>query len=209
MKLLLVGATGLVGRHVLDQALADPRIASVTAPGRGALPPHPRLSSPRVDFGRLDREAPWWRADAVICTLGTTMRVAGSQAAFRTVDHDYPLAVARLARAHGTPTFVLNSAIGADPGSRFFYNRVKGELERDLAGEAFQSLAFVRPGIIGGKRMQFRLGEQLLVAGLTLAGPLLPRRWRVNPAARIAQALLAAALSPRPGTHIVTADQLV
>ena len=137
------------------------------------------------------------------------MRVAGSQAAFRTVDHDYPLAVARLARAHGTPTFVLNSAIGADPGSRFFYNRVKGDLERDLAGEAFLSLTFVRPGLIGGKRMQFRLGERLLVTGLTLAGPLLPRYWRVNPAARIAQALLAAALNPRPGTHIVTSGQLV
>jgi uncharacterized protein YbjT (DUF2867 family) len=209
LTLLLVGATGLVGRHTLDLALADPRIASVIAPGRSALPAHPKLSSPRVDFGRLDQEAPWWRADAVICTLGTTMRVAGSRAAFRTVDHDYPLAVARLACAHGTPTFVLNSAIGADPGSRFFYNRVKGELEQDLAGEPFLSLTFVRPGVIGGKRMQFRLGERLLVTGLTLARPLLPRRWRVNPAARIAQALLAAALCPHPGTHIVTAGQLV
>ncbi|MUI15350.1 NAD(P)H-binding protein [Massilia dura] len=208
-KLLLVGATGLVGRHTLDLALADPRIAAVIAPGRGALPPHPKLSSPRVDFGHLDQEASWWRADAVICTLGTTMRVAGSQAAFRTVDHDYPLAVARLARMHGTPTFVLNSAIGADPGSRFFYNRVKGELEQDLASESFMSLTFVRPGVIGGERAQFRLGERLLVSGLTLAGPLLPRRWRVNPAARIAQALLAAALCPQPGTHIVTADRLI
>ncbi len=209
MNLLLVGATGLVGRHVLDLALADPRVASVVAPARRELPSHPKLVSPRVDFDRLDADAAWWQADAVICTLGTTMRIAGSEAAFRRVDHDYPLAVARLARRQGTPAYVLNSAIGADAGSRIFYNRVKGELERDLAAEGFASLTFVRPGIIGGDRDEFRLGERLLHAGLALAAPLLPRRWRPNPAARIAEALLEAALGRQPGTHIVASDQLV
>ena len=209
MKLLLVGATGLVGRHVLDLALADPRVESVVAPVRRALPAHPKLSSPHVDFDRLDQDAPWWRADAVICTLGTTMRAAGSQAAFRRVDHDYPLAVARLAHAHGTPTYVLTSAIGADAGSRIFYSRVKGELEQDLTGEGFASLTFVRPGVIGGERQEFRLSERLLVSALALSGPLLPRRWRLNPAPQIARALLAAAFDPQPGKHIVTADRLV
>lgn len=209
LKLLLVGATGLVGRHTLDLALADPRVASVVAPVRSALPAHPKLSSPRVDFDRLDQSASWWRADAVICTLGTTMRTAGSPAAFRRVDYDFPLAVARLARMCGTSTYVLNSAIGADPGSRFFYNRVKGELERDLANEAFTSLTLVRPGVIGGKRQEYRLGESMLVTALKLAGPLLPRRWRINPAHQIARALLAAAIEPQLGTQIVTADRLV
>ncbi|MEJ2800783.1 NAD(P)H-binding protein [Comamonadaceae bacterium PP-2] len=208
-KLLLVGATGLVGRHVLELALADARVASVVAPVRRALPAHPKLSSPQVDFDRLDPEASWWKADAVICTLGTTMKVAGSQAAFRRVDHDYPLAVARLAHAHGTPTYVLNSAVGADAQSRFFYNRVKGELEQALESEGYASLAFVRPGLIGGEREEFRLGERLLVSALAWSGPLLPRRWRLNPAPQIAQALLTAALEPQPGRHVVTADRLV
>ncbi|MFM9437363.1 uncharacterized protein YbjT (DUF2867 family) [Janthinobacterium sp. CG_23.3] len=209
VKLLLLGASGLVGRHTLDLALADLRVASVVAPARRGLPAHPKLSSPRVDFEQLDPGAPWWCADAVICTLGTTMRAAGSRAAFRRVDHDYPLAVARLARAHGTPAYVLNSATGADAGSRFFYNRVKGELEQDLAKEAFASLTFVRPGVIGGEREEFRPAERLLVSGLALAGPLLPRRWRLNPAAHIARALLEAALSPQAGIHIVSAEQLI
>lgn len=208
-KLVLVGATGLVGRHVLELALADARVGAVVAPARRALPEHPKLSTPRVDFDHLPEEADWWRADAVICTLGTTMRTAGSRAAFRRVDHDYPLAVARLAHAHGTRSYVLNSALGADPGSRIFYNRVKGELEQALAAVGFESLTFVRPGLIGGERAEVRSGERMMVPVLALVGPLLPKRWRLNPAPRIAAALLGAAIDSRPGVHVVPSDQLV
>ena len=173
------------------------------------LPAHPKRQAPIVDFDALPLDAAWWQADAVICTLGTTMRSAGSQAAFRRVDHDYPLAVARLARQHGTPCHVLNSAIGADPDARFFYNRVKGELERDLAGLGFTSLTHVRPGLIGGERHERRLGERVSGILLGLLGPVLPRRWRINPAPRIAHALIDAALQARPGVHIIPSEQLV
>ena len=207
-RLLLVGASGLVGRQVLEQALADPRVAAVVAPSRRALPDHPKLSSPHADYEQLDPDAPWWRADAVICTLGTTMAIAGSQDAFRRVDREYPLAVARLAHDHGIPVYVLNSATGADARSRLFYNRVKGELEDELRQVGFQSLTLVRPGLIGGQREEFRLGERVMVATLGVAGPLLPRRWRLNPAAIIAQALLQAALEPKPGVNIVSSAQM-
>lgn len=209
MKLLLVGATGLVGRHILALALADPRVEAVVAPTRRALTAHPKLCNPQVDFDRLPQDADWWQADAVICALGTTMRAAGSEEAFRRVDLDYPLAVARLARAHGTATYVLNSAIGADASSRFFYNRVKGELEKALTGQGFESLTFVRPGVIGGHRDEFRLGERMMTMGLTLAGPLLPKHWRLNPAPQIASALLEAAVRPKPGVHVVTSDRMI
>jgi uncharacterized protein YbjT (DUF2867 family) len=82
LKLLLAGATGLVGRHLLALALAEPRITAVTAPVRRALLPHPKLLAAVVDFGHLPEAADWWRADAVICALGTTRRAAGSAAAF-------------------------------------------------------------------------------------------------------------------------------
>src|SRR5690554_1778685 len=111
MKLLLVGASGLVGSHVLQRALADERISEVVAPVRRALAEHPKLFAPLIDFEQLPADAPWWQADAVICTLGTTMKLAGSREVFRRVDHDYPLAVAKLARQHGTLTYVLNSAV--------------------------------------------------------------------------------------------------
>ena len=208
MKLLLLGATGLVGRHVLARALADPRVEAVVALGRRELAAHPKLRSPQVDFDHLPPHADWWQADAVICALGTTMRKAGSEEAFRRVDFGYPLAVARLARAHGTSTYVLNSAIGADARSRFFYNRVKGELEQALAGQGFESLTFVRPGLIGGHREEFRLGERIMLIGLSLTNPLLPRHWRLNPAPKIANALLEAAISPATGVHVVSSERM-
>jgi uncharacterized protein YbjT (DUF2867 family) len=208
MKLLLVGSTGLVGRHVLDLALADGRIDAVVAPVRHNVANHPKLLAPMVDFERLPNDADWWRVDAVICTLGTTMRMAGSQEAFRRVDHDYALAVADLARQHGASTFALNSAMGANPSSRFFYNRVKGELERDLATLGFRSLTFVRPGLIGGERNETRSTERIAAIVLGALRPILPRRLRINPAERIAQALIDAAIAARPGTHIVGSAEL-
>lgn len=208
MKLLLVGATGLVGRHVLALALADARVSSVVAPARRALPAQPKLLSPIVNFDQLPADAPWWQADAVICTLGTTMKLAGTRLVFRRVDHDYPLAVARLALAAGTRAYALNSAAGANPASRFFYNRVKGELERDLAALGYASLTLVRPGLIGGERDEARAGEGAALRVLRVLGPMLPARWRINPAPRIAHALLEAAIAAAPGVHVVAAEQL-
>lgn len=208
MKLLLVGASGLVGSHVLQRALADDRVSAVVAPTRRPLPGHPKLEAPVTGFDNLPADASWWHADAVICTLGTTMKQAGSKEVFRRVDHDYPLAVARLARQQGTPTYVLNSAVGADASSRWFYNRVKGELEQDLAGCGFASLTFVRPGLISGTRTEFRTGERAAEFTLKLLGPVLPRSLRVNPADNIARALLEAALAAQPGVRVVRSDTL-
>ncbi|HEU4817877.1 NAD-dependent dehydratase [Janthinobacterium sp.] len=208
MKLLLLGATGLVGREVLRLALSDARVSQVVAPVRKPLPAHPKLDAPLVDFDRLPPDAPWWQADAVICTLGTTMKAAGTRQLFRRVDHDYPLAVARLALAAGTRTYALNSAAGANAGSRIFYNRVKGELERDLEALGFRSLTYVRPGLIGGERDEARAGEGAALRLLRVLGPVLPRRWRINPAPRIAAALLEAALAAAPGVHVVASEDL-
>lgn len=208
MKLLLLGASGLVGSHVLQRALADERISEVVAPSRRAMMDHSKLTAPVVDFDQLPAVAPWWQADAVICALGTTMKQAGSREAFWRVDHDYPLAIARLARQQGTPTYVLNSATGADAASWFFYNRVKGELEQDLAGCGFASLTFVQPGLISGPRNEFRAGERAAECVLKTLSPLLPRGWRVNPADNIARALLEAAIEARAGVHIVRSAAL-
>lgn len=209
MKLLVVGATGLVGRSVLEFALADARITAVVALIRRSLPQHPKLQAVQVDFDHLPADAPWWQADAVICALGTTMRIAGSQEAFRRVDYEYPLAVARLARQHGTPAFVLNSALGADPSSRIFYSRVKGEVERELTRLNFPSLTLARPGFIGGNRDEVRTGERVTLAVLGALGSLVPKRWRMNPAPTIARAMLDAAIRGEPGLHVISSDRLV
>ena len=201
--ILLAGATGLVGQAVLGQCLCDPRITQVVAPTRRTLPAHPRLLNPIVDFSALPEDAAWWKADAVICTLGTTIRDAGSKEAFRRVDHDYPLAVAKLAQRHGTPTFALTSAMGADPGSRIFYSRTKGELERDLTALGFSSLTLVRPGLLGGERPIARPMESFAMKLLSTVEPVLPRRYRVVPAGQVASVLLRAALAATPGTQAI------
>jgi uncharacterized protein YbjT (DUF2867 family) len=208
VKLLLLGATGLVGRHVLAQALAHPEVEAVVAPVRRPLPAQAKLTAPVVDFDALPEDATWWRADAVICALGTTMRIAGSEAAFRRVDHDYPMAAARLAHAQDTPTYVLNSSVGADRKSRMFYTRVKGEVEHDLAQLGFRSLTFVRPGFIEGDREEFRAGERITLAALRVFDGVLPARWRRNPADRIAAQLLESALAAPTGVHVVTSDRM-
>ncbi|MGQ7247420.1 NAD(P)H-binding protein [Halomonas sp. V046] len=214
-SIMVVGASGLVGGEVLRQALMDDRVGRIVAPVRrelGRLSEAPnaqhKLETPRVDFDNLADAALWWQVDAVICTLGTTRKAAGTKAAFRRVDHDYPLAVADIARRHGVTTYVLNSAMGADASSRWFYNRVKGDLETALAERGFTSLTLVRPGLIGGKREQSRPLEAAAGAVLGALGPILPRHLRVCPAPNIAQALLMAALDAAPGQHRVGAERL-
>ena len=206
--ILLVGATGLVGQSVLQQALNDSRVAKVVAPTRRPLPPHSRLENPVVEFDALPADAPQWAVDGIICTLGTTIKKAGSQPAFRKVDHDYPLAVATLARRHGAVAFALTSSVGADPRSRNFYLRTKGETERALAGCGFPSLTLVRPSFIGGVRAERRPLEALGLAVFGGIAWLVPRRYRIVPAERIARALLEAALANEPGIRIVESEAI-
>lgn len=207
-RVLLAGASGMVGREVLRQALADPRVGEVVAPTRRPLAADAKLLNPLVDFDDLPADAAWWTVDAVICTLGTTIREAGSQAAFRKVDLEYPLAVARHALAHGASTFVLTSASGASADSRIFYSRTKGELERSLRALGYGSLCLVRPGLLGGERERRRPLEHVGMKLLGAMGPLLPHRYRVVPAERVAATLLREALAAGPGVRVIESEEI-
>ena len=125
---LLLGATGLVGGHVLDLLLADPAYRRVTVLGRRPVARmDSKLDQRTADFDRLGDHAISFAVDDVFCCLGTTIAQAGSQEAFRRVDHDYVVSAARLAAEHGARRFLLVTAAGANARSRIFYNRVKGE----------------------------------------------------------------------------------
>lgn len=210
MDLLCIGSTGLVGSHVLNLALKDPRVSKVTVLSRREVSQDdPKLNVEIVDFDHLPSEASWWKADAVICTLGTTIKVAGSKEAFRRVDLEYPLQVAKIARDHGTGTYVLNSAMGADSHSNFFYNQVKGELEDRLSSMNFKSLTLVRPGLIGGERTDVRLGEEMAKSIMKVLEPILPKSLRINQPAQIAKAILEAALAQEKGVKIISSKELL
>lgn len=208
MKVLLIGASGLVGSHVLARLLRESRVAQVIAPARRPLAWDARVQAPVVDFDALPDTPSLWSVDAVICTLGTTMAQAGSREAFRRVDFEYPMRIATLARGHGAAAFALTSAMGADTRSRFFYNRVKGELEAALHAQGWPSLTLVRPGLIAGARSGNRPAEYVAGRVLGALGPVLPRRFRVSPAPRIADALVEHAVAAEPGLRVVDAAAL-
>jgi uncharacterized protein YbjT (DUF2867 family) len=206
--LLLVGATGLVGQSVVRQALADSRVEKLIAVTRKPLPPQSGLENPTVDFDALPADAPWWAVDGGICTLGTTMRQAGSHQAFRKVDFDYPLAVATLLREHGAQSFASNSSIGANPKARAFYMRVKGEVEQRLIALGFPSLTLLRPSGILGPRQPHRKWEARTIRVFHSLRPVLPRHYRVVPADKIAKALIEAALTAPAGVRVVESERL-
>ncbi|MBS1241114.1 MAG: NAD-dependent dehydratase [Gemmatimonadetes bacterium] len=203
---LVVGATGLVGRELVAQLLATEAFGRVYVIARRPLErrPHPRLTVEVADFARLDPRSAGLGASHVFCALGTTIRRAGSQERFRQVDFEYPLAVALQARGRGARHFLLVSALGADPGSRVFYSRVKGELETTIAGLGFESVTIARPSLLLGERGEVRLGEAI---GKRL-GFLAPGRYRPVHGAQVAAALVAAALADTPGVRILANTDL-
>lgn len=210
---MVLGATGLVGGELLRQLLARRGVTRVVAPGRRLVTPPagiPREQAakldPRVvDFDRLERDAEAFNGvTQIFCALGTTIRQAGSQERFRRVDQEYPLEAARLGLRLGARHFLLVSAIGADPDSRIFYNRVKGEVERDIRSLAYRAVTIVRPSLLLGERGEFRLGEEIG----KLVGWLAPRRWAPVHARDVARVLVDAAERDEPGVRVVESGDI-
>lgn len=202
-RILIVGASGLSGEHLLDRVLNEPSIERVLAPSRRALAAHPRLHNPQGELPALlpRLEGP---IDTAFCCLGTTLREAGSEQAMRDVDHDLVLACARRARELGARHFILVSALGADPQARHGYSRIKGETEQALIAQHWPQLTIARPALLLGPRRTPRLGEQLAAP----VARLLPGKWRAISATRLARALWRLALEVQPGVRIVESDEL-
>jgi uncharacterized protein YbjT (DUF2867 family) len=209
MRLLLLGATGLVGSSTLKLALANPGISEVVAITRRALPPQNKLLNPVSEQIEELAKAPGVLVvDAVVCALGTTAAKAGTKEALRHVDYDLPLFFAKECHAAGVETFALVSAIGASTTSMFFYARTKGELERDVQQIGFRSLTICRPSIIAGPRTEVRNAERAALSVSRLLAPVLPKKFHVNPAPVIAASLLNSVLAARPGSQWVFAEAM-
>jgi uncharacterized protein YbjT (DUF2867 family) len=211
LSLLLVGATGAVGQAALRQALAEERITRIVAPTRRRLEAefvgNARLLNPVIDFARLPEEAAWWKVDAVVCTLGTTIKMAGSQAAFAAVDRDLPIAFARLARKGGATRYALNSSLGASTRGSF-YLRTKAEAEQGIIDLGFASTTIVRPSLIDTERDEARTGEQVALFFAHVLRPLIPRRFRAVTPEAIAAALLRGVLDGGQGMKIIESGAL-
>jgi uncharacterized protein YbjT (DUF2867 family) len=205
-RVMLAGATGLVGREVLQLLVADPGVAEVTALVRRSFdrPAGARTRIAVVDFDRLDAHVSLFAVDQIICAMGTTIAKAGSQDAFRRVDFTYPLRLAELGIAAGVHHFLLVSAIGASAASRVFYSRVKGQLEERIRSLGFRSFTIARPSLLVGERDVPRRAE---VIGSKLSF-LTPPKWKPVHARQVAAALVHAAQVDVPGTRIMENSQL-
>ena len=208
---LLAGATGLVGGHVLTRLLAHPSYSRVEVLVRRELPIHdPKLVQHIVDFERLEA-VPGTAAEDVFCCLGTTIGKAGSQQAFRRVDHDFALALANLAKAAGAQQFLMVSSLGADSKSSVFYSRVKGETEHDVVMTGLPKVVFMRPSLLIGERQERRTGEIVGALVGRVIGPLLVgslRKYRPISADDVAAAMLYAANHDVPAGAIES-DEIV
>lgn len=201
---LLVGATGLIGSFLQQRLLASDAYARVAVWVRRDLgKTHPKLKSDVVDFDRLHERRV--EAEDVFCCLGTTIKQAGSQAAFRRVDYDYPVALATAAAGGGAKRLLVVSALGANPDSSVFYSRVKGEMEIAVRAAGVPATIFFRPSLLSGPRKEVRRGERIGEAVGKLLGPLLGK-YRPIAADMVAAAMLKSALENRPSGVIESGE---
>ncbi len=201
--ILLAGATGLTGEHLLDRLLSEPTVSRVLAPTRKPLAEHSHLENP---VGELANLLPTLsgRVDIAFCCLGTTIKQAGSQDAFKAVDLDMVTAFASRARELGARHLLVISAIGADPASGTFYNRVKGEMEQALRAQNWPQLTIARPSLLVGSRPETRWVEQLAAP----IAKLIPGKYGAIEACQLARALWRLALEEQNGVRIVESDEL-
>lgn len=210
---IVAGATGLVGGAVVEELLADGNIGSVHVLVREEKPAWRKrsgLTQHVVDYRARLPVLP--TVDDAYCCLGTTIKVAGSQEAFRAVDFDAALAFARAAQAAGATRFGLVSALGADPHSRVFYNRVKGEVERAIAALGFESMVIARPSLLLGDRTALnqptRRGERIAALLTRPLGWLMPASVRPIEAATVARALVRSLQRGEPGLFALSSATL-
>ena len=210
---LLAGATGLIGAQLLMRLRAHPRYRHAHVLLRRPVPgiaADARVTPHGVDFARLPDPLP--AVDDVYIALGTTIKVAGSEAAFRRVDLDAVVATARAARAAGARRLAVVSALGADPDSRVFYNRVKGEMQTEIARLGYDAVVIAQPSLLIGDRSA--LGQPTRSAEVWIArllGPvmaLVPRGVRPIRADAVAAALIDATLAGLPGVRLLRSGDM-
>lgn len=210
---LVAGASGLVGGHLFQLLLADDEYTRVISLARRSLDAHhAKLEQHLIDVDTLDDLSELPHVDDAFCCLGTTIKKAGSQEAFRKVDYDYVLGFARAAQRAGAGQFLLVTALGADPASRIFYSRVKGEIEQAVRELPFEGIQIFRPSFLMGERAEVRLAERIGVPVARALAPLLVgslRRYRPIHAADVARAMLQIAKEGPRGPNVFEYDGII
>ncbi len=206
---ILAGATGLIGSQVLEILLQESAYTQVITLSRKPLTStHPKLLNIVVDFEKLPEFQSRLKGEDIYCCLGTTMRQAGSKEAFRKVDFEYPVSLARITHRAGAVKFLVITALGANKNSSVFYNRVKGEAEEEIKQVGFRSLHIFQPSLLLGKRAEKRTGEGGGKAVMTALDFLIPKKYKAIDSAKVARAMVAYALNDGQGAMIHVSSEL-
>jgi uncharacterized protein YbjT (DUF2867 family) len=204
----LAGGSGLVGGELLRLLLADPSFDKVISVGRRTLPlEDARLAQAKVDFADAGSFESLAAPAVAFACLGTTIKKAGSQDAFRAVDQHAVVSFAKAAKAKGARAFVHISSLGASPRASSFYARVKGETEAELEKLGFESVYALRPSILDGDREESRPLERVGLAFARALGPVLGK-YRPTAASAVARTMIVKAKAAEPGAHVIEADAI-
>ena len=200
---VIAGATGLIGKQLLEALLQSDRYASVVALTRRPMVlKHPQFKNIITDFKQLNNALTNIDPDDVFCCLGTTMAKAGSKEKFYEVDFQFPLNLAKATRGLGAKQYLLVSAVGADAHSKIYYNRVKGEVENAVRGVGFDALHIFRPSLLLGPRAERRVGEDIAKLLYKVFSFAIPPRYKAISSKRIAEAMIAFAARDMQGMFI-------
>ncbi|MGB2742565.1 MAG: hypothetical protein WBC60_18630 [Cognaticolwellia sp.] len=224
---LIVGASGLIGQQLLVKLLASATYSKVIALVRSPLTiENPKLEQWQVSFEQLETELASrqyvdnsmknkagnnnfpTKIDDIFCTLGSTIKKAGSKAAFTEIDYHYPLIIAKYFYNLDASLFAIVTAMSANESSLLFYNQTKGKVESSLSVIGYQHLGIFRPSMLSGERAEYRLGEHIGTIVMNTFAFMIPKKYRVIQAKKVACAMLAYAENPEIGIRIIQSDQL-
>lgn len=207
---LIAGATGLIGKQLLQLLLDDPYYEKVKAITRKPLEIQAgsKFENIILNFDNLSEQYAALKADDVFCCLGTTIRIAKTKEAFRKVDFDYPLELARATKNQGASQYLLVSALGADKNSGIFYNKVKGEVEEAIGQLSITSFHVFRPSLLLGERTVQRAGEGAAIAFFRLFGFLIPAKYKAIDSLKVARAMITLAKKSKLGCYIYESKEL-
>ncbi|MCI4442521.1 MAG: NAD(P)H-binding protein [Lentimicrobium sp.] len=209
---LIIGSTGLIGSQLLELLLDSEEYARViTFVKRDSGVQHSKLKQHIIDFDKPEDYGNFVVGDDFFCTIGTTIKKAGSQDAFRKVDFEYPKAFSTIALQHKVKQFLIISSLGADANSRNFYLKTKGEIQEFLKNSNFENVAVLQPSLLLGNRKEFRLGEKIGALFMKLFSFLFIgnlKKYKAIQSAAVAKAMFSIAQENYKGFHIIESDTI-
>lgn len=192
---IIIGATGLTGSILLEKLLKDSSFEKIKLFSRSSVENNsPKIEEHLIDMFQLEAHSEAFKADVVFCCIGTTKAKTPNKETYKKIDYGIPVAAAKLAKMNGIKTFIVISALGADENSRVFYNKTKGEMERDVLKQGFDcvqpDIYILQPSLIVGERNESRLGENVASIFMKIFGVLIPKKYKMIKAETIAEAML-------------------